>query len=101
MAIAAPAITRLTLSAARPRSWLSERVSTWFRRLPVLITTNGQKKLFQAYKKVKVARVARAGTLAGKKMRHRISRREAPSINAASSISLGMVMKNWRIKKVP
>jgi len=66
--------------------------------LPVLTTTSGQKKLFQAYRKVNVARVAKAGTLAGRKMRVRMAQREAPSISAASSISFGIVMKNWRIR---
>lgn len=46
--MAAPANTKLGLSAARPRKTLSERVSTWLSTLPVLIITNGQKKLFHA-----------------------------------------------------
>ena len=45
--------------------------------------------------------VAIAGTESGKKIRHRIVQRLAPSMIAASSRSLGMLLKNWRKKKVP
>ena len=72
IAIAAPARIRLGLSEARPRSTLSESVSTWLSVFPVLMTTKGQKKLFQAYRNVNVVNVASAGVLAGIKMRHRI-----------------------------
>ncbi len=65
MAIAAPAKIRLGVSDARPRSTFNASVSTWFFSLPTLMTTSGQMNEFQAYKKVKVAWVARAGTLAG------------------------------------
>jgi hypothetical protein len=50
IAIAAPARIKFGLSLARPRSTFSASVSTWAQVLPVLTTTSGQKKLFQAYR---------------------------------------------------
>jgi hypothetical protein len=42
--------------------------------------------------------VAIAGTDSGTKMRHRIVQRDAPSRTAASSSSLGIVMRNCRMR---
>ena len=63
--------------------------------------SSGHKKLFQAYKNEKIASVAIAGPLSGTKICHNTRNRLAPSNMAASSKSLGIEMKNWRIKNVP
>src|SRR5688572_27324680 len=46
------------------------------------------------------ATVAKAGFDRGKKMRQKIPKVEAPSRRAASSSSFGIVIKNWRSRKI-
>src|SRR5579875_2705470 len=51
--------------------------------------------------KVSTASVARAGRESGSARRQYMPKRDRPSILAASSISIGIDWKNWRIKKIP
>src|SRR5512135_1207590 len=60
---------------------------------------SGPKKSFQAHKKWKMLTVASAGQAWGIRTYSKIWNGLAPSIRAASSISIGTVMKNWRSRK--
>ena len=58
--------------------------------------TNGVKKSFHDHRNVKMAIVASAGVLRGRIRRVRIWNVFAPSMRAASSSSIGIVVKNCR-----
>src|SRR5215207_2585299 len=61
---------------------------------------NGQRKSFQKKTKAKTPTAANAGLERGRMICMKMRQREAPSIKAASSYSLGMLIKNWRSKKM-
>ena len=44
--------------------------------------------------------LAMAGLLSGRMMRHQMAKSEAPSMRAASSSSMGMVLIYWRMRKM-
>ena len=58
----------------------------------------GAKKSFHVQMKVKMAVVARAGTVSGSTTRKKIWSGVAPSMYAASSSSRGMPRTNWTIR---
>ena len=65
------------------------------------MVTNGHRKSFQVHRNMITARVARAGPDSGRTILNSTPRREAPSILAASSSSMGSVRKNCRSRKMP
>ena len=64
------------------------------------VTSSGQSSACQAARKLISATVMIAGAESGSRMAHKNRKREQPSMNAASSSSLGMPRKNWRNKKM-
>ena len=66
-----------------------------------LVTTSGQRKSFQAARKVKIASVAIPGTASGKTTERRTRHSDAPSIRADSRISSGIERRKPRIRKIP
>ena len=63
-------------------------------------TTRGQRKLFQLARKRMMARLAEAGANRGKAIEMKMRNSDAPSMRAESSNSSGMLMANWRIRKM-
>src|SRR3954471_5548627 len=61
---------------------------------------SGPQKSFQWARNAKIIAVARAGLASGRMIRQKIHQLDAPSSCAAWSYSNGIVMKNWRIKKM-
>ena len=67
----------------------------------LMIVTSGHRKSFQVHRNWITASVASAGIDSGSTIVNRIFRREAPSIRAASSSSIGSVRKNCVSMKMP
>src|SRR6478609_4128162 len=60
--------------------------------------STGPKKSFQLYTRWKIATATTTGMACGRRTDQRVRNGPAPSMAAASSISVGMVMKYWRIR---
>src|SRR5216684_8833929 len=102
--VATTAAANKRLSRGRPRSpgdvWNQRKPSGRVKLSVLLRKISGPQKSFQWARKAKISAVATAGIASGRMTRQKIHQLDAPSIWAASSYSWGMVMKNWRIKKM-
>ena len=61
---------------------------------------SGHRKSFHAPIKLKTVSVAIIGRHSGSMMRQKIANSEKPSMRAASRISSGISIMNWRIMKI-
>ena len=67
----------------------------------VVSTTSGQMKLFHTEMKPRIASTANVGLVIGRAIRQKIPHSFAPSIRAASMISVGISAKVCRSRNTP